>query len=143
MSGDFAREWHRERAGVTDQHAAMRLNSAPTEPFAPGGSGGFASTPAEKQTAANTIESELQPRTKKATEHADEATNTAQKGFEGWDTAGALKKVSDTWDQQARNLMGRLSGEKTALRGASGLFVRNDTGLENQFLVSGSKLNGL
>lgn len=143
MSGDFAREWDRERAGVTEQHPAMRLNSAPAEPFAPGGSGDFASTPAEKQTAANTIESELQPSTKKATEHADDATGTAQKGFEGWDTAGALKKVSDTWDQQARNLMGRLSGEKTALRGASGLFVRNDTGLENQFLVSGSKLNGL
>ncbi|MER5488238.1 hypothetical protein ABT024_34170 [Streptomyces sp. NPDC002812] len=143
MSGDFAQEWERERAGVTDHDVAVRLNGAPTGPFAPGGSGDFASTPAEKQAAANTIETELEPNTKKASEHADDATSTAQKGFEGWDTAGALKKVSDTWDQQVRTLMGRLSSEKGALRGTSGLFVRNDTGLGNQFLASGSKLNGL
>ncbi|MCM1969691.1 MULTISPECIES: hypothetical protein [unclassified Streptomyces] len=143
MSGDFAQEWERERAGATDHDVAVRLNGAPTGPFAPGGSGDFASTPAEKQAAANTIETELEPNTKKASEHADDATSTAQKGFEGWDTAGALKKVSDTWDQQVRTLMGRLSSEKGALRGTSGLFVRNDTGLGNQFLASGSKLNGL
>ncbi|MDD9380992.1 hypothetical protein M8Z33_30970 [Streptomyces sp. ZAF1911] len=143
MSGDFAQEWERERAGVTDHDVAVRLNGAPTGPFAPGGSGDFASTPAEKQAAANTIETELEPNTKKASEHADDATGTAQKGFEGWETASGLKKVSDTWDQQVRTLMGRLSSEKTALRGASGLFVRNDTGLGNQFLASGSKLNGL
>ncbi|MFI5863761.1 hypothetical protein [Streptomyces sp. NPDC051546] len=143
MSGDFAQEWERERAGVADHDVAVRLNGAPTGPFAPGGPGDFASTPAQKQAAANTIETELEPATKKASEHADDATNTAQKGFEGWDTAGALKKVSDTWDQQVRTLMGRLSSEKGALRGTSGLFVRHDTGLGNQFLVSGSKLNGL
>ncbi|MFF1412102.1 hypothetical protein ACFVX6_20415 [Streptomyces sp. NPDC058289] len=143
MSGDFAQEWERERAGVTDHDVAVRLNGAPTGPFAPGGSGDFASTPAEKQAAANTIETELEPDTKKASEHADDATHTAQKGFDGWDTASGLKKVSDTWDQQVRTLMGRLSSEKAALRGASGLFVRNDTGLGNQFLLSGSKLNGL
>ncbi|MFB6517007.1 hypothetical protein [Streptomyces sp. NPDC056401] len=143
MSGDFAQEWERERAGVTDHDVAVRLNGAPTGPFAPGGSGDFASTPAEKQAAAHTIETELEPNTKKASEHADDATGTTQKGFEGWETASGLKKVSDTWDQQVRTLMGRLSSEKTALRGASGLFVRNDTGLGNQFLVSGSKLNGL
>ncbi|WP_405497158.1 hypothetical protein [Streptomyces sp. NBC_00096] len=143
MSGDFAREWDRERAGVTDQHVGTRLNGAPAGPFAPGGPGDFASTPAEKQAAAGTIETELEPDTKKATEHADDATDTARKGFEGWETAAALKKVADTWDQQVKTLMGRLSGEKTALRGASGLFVRNDTGLGNQFLLSDSKLNGL
>lgn len=142
MSGEFAQEWERERAGVADQHVAVRLNGAPG-PLAPGGSGDFASTPAEKQAAANTMETELEPNTKKATEYADDATSAAQKGFDGWDTASALKKVSDTWDQQVRTLMGRLSSEKTALRGTSGLFVRNDTGLGNQFLLSGSKLNGL
>ncbi|MFB6558296.1 hypothetical protein ACFCYH_05165 [Streptomyces sp. NPDC056400] len=125
----------------------MRLNGtgAPAGPLAPGGPGTFASTPAEKTAAANTIETELEPNTKTATEHADEATNTAVKGFEGWDTAPGLKKVSDTWDKQVKVLMGRLGSEKSALRGASGLFVRNDIGLGDQFrpIGSQSKLNGL
>ncbi|MEU9034350.1 hypothetical protein AB0D45_05475 [Streptomyces sp. NPDC048352] len=125
----------------------MRLNHVPPEPSSgpggPGGSGDFASTPAEKKAAANTIETELEPNTKKAAEHADEATGTAQKGFEGWETAAGLKTVADTWDQQVKTLMGRLSAEKTSLRGASGLFVRNDVGTGDQFLASRSKLNSL
>ncbi|MEU3722022.1 hypothetical protein [Streptomyces sp. NPDC031705] len=125
----------------------MRLNHVPPEPSSGpgglGGSGDFASTPAEKKAAANTIETELEPNTKKAAEHADEATGTARKGFEGWETAAGLKTVADTWDQQVKTLMGRLSAEKTSLRGASGLFVRNDVGTGDQFLASRSKLNGL
>ncbi|MET9687619.1 MULTISPECIES: hypothetical protein [unclassified Streptomyces] len=129
-------------------HVDMRLNSTDggvAGPVAPGGSGSFGSTPAEKKAAANTIETELEPNTKKAAEHADEATNSAITGFDGWATAAGLKKVSDTWDAQVKNLMGRLSSEKTALRGASGLFVSNDVGLGNQFRPIGtqSKLNGL
>ncbi|MFE2548253.1 hypothetical protein ACFXGI_06845 [Streptomyces sp. NPDC059355] len=90
------------------------------------------------------IETELQPNTKTATEQSDESTNTAVKGFEGWDTALGLKKVADTWDKQVAVLMGRLGSEKSALRGASGLFVRNDVGLGDQFCPIGqSKLNGL
>ncbi|MEV6575035.1 hypothetical protein [Streptomyces sp. NPDC051577] len=33
--------------------------------------------PGQKRSVANTIETELEPNTKKATEHADESTNTA------------------------------------------------------------------
>ncbi|WP_369777413.1 hypothetical protein [Streptomyces sp. R33] len=146
---------------VADLQVGMRLNHVPVEPgtpagpaapkgpkgpmgpFVPGGSGDFASTPAQKKAAAGTIETELEPNTKKAAEHADADTGTAQKGFEGWETAAGLKKVADTWDQQVKNLMGRLAAEKTALRGASGLFARNDTGIGNQFLATPSKLNGL
>ncbi|MCX5376209.1 hypothetical protein [Streptomyces sp. NBC_00091] len=141
-------------AGNTAQDlVGMRLNHVPPEPSGPpsglGGPGGlggpsdFASTPAEKKAAAGTIETELEPNTKKAAVHADDATNTAQKGFEGWETAAGLKKVADTWDQQVKSLMARLSAEKTALRGASGLFVQNDVGTGNQFLASQSKLNDL
>ncbi|WP_412076942.1 hypothetical protein ACLF6K_17735 [Streptomyces xanthophaeus] len=143
----FDPEQGQSRGGAADQQVDMRLNSTDgaAGPVAPGGSGNFGSTPAEKRSAANTIETELEPDTKKATEHADEATNTAVTGFEGWDTAAGLKKVSDTWDKQVKNLMGRLSSEKSALRGASGLFVRNDIGLGDQFrpIASQSKLNGL
>ncbi|MFE2146162.1 hypothetical protein ACFXA3_31295 [Streptomyces sp. NPDC059456] len=133
----------------------MRLNHVPTEPsgptgptapmgpFAPGkGPADFASTPAEKKAAAGTIETELEPNTKKATEHADTETGAAQKGFDGWETAAGLKKVADTWDQQVKTLMGRLASEKTALRGATALFTGNDTGIGSQF-VNQSKLNGL
>ncbi|RKT03219.1 hypothetical protein BX286_1143 [Streptomyces sp. 3211.6] len=46
-------------------------------------------------------------------------------------------------DKQVKVLMCRLSAEKSALRGASGLFARNDTGIHNQFRASQSKLNDL
>ncbi|MFF4265785.1 hypothetical protein [Streptomyces virginiae] len=108
--------------------------------FLPNGAKDFASSPAEKSAAANTIENELEHATKTATEHADDATGTAQKGFEGWETAAGLKKVADTWDQQVKSLMSRLSGEKTALREASGSIKRTDVGLGNRF-ASGSLLN--
>ncbi|MET9881806.1 hypothetical protein ABZZ20_01355 [Streptomyces sp. NPDC006430] len=144
MAEHIGQEREVGRAGGADQLVDMRLNHVPLDPSGSGGgSADFASTPAEKKAAAGTIETELEPNTKKAAEHADDATSTAQKGFEGWETSAALKKVADTWDQQVKTLMGRLSAEKTALRGASGLFVRNDTGLGNQFLSSPSKLNGL
>ncbi len=108
--------------------------------FTPGGSKDFASTPAEKNAAARTIQYELEPETKKHAEHADEATKAAQKGFEGWETAAGLKKVAETWDRQVNTLMGRLAGEKTALLGASGYITGTDTGLGNQF-ASHSQLN--
>lgn len=165
MSGNSEREPVVETTTSADQDAGLRMNSGPPPgpyapgvtphgPYAPGvtppaagpylsgGSQDFASTPAEKKAAAGTIETELEPNTKKASEHADEATGSAQKGFDGWDTAAGLKKVAETWDQQVKTLMGRLASEKSALRGASGLFTQNDTGLNNQFL-SQSKLNGL
>ncbi|MFE1554711.1 hypothetical protein ACFW6V_06920 [Streptomyces sp. NPDC058734] len=134
MSGDV----DQDRAA-----AGMRLNSGPgTGPLAPGAPGDFASTPQQKKAAAGLIETEFEPNTKKAAEHADDATAAAQKGFDGWDTAAGLKKAAETWDQQVQSLMARLAGEKTALRGASGLFTGNDTAVRDQF-ASQSKLNHL
>ncbi|MFD8411816.1 hypothetical protein ACFV2Q_08640 [Streptomyces sp. NPDC059650] len=121
---------------------ATGTNPPPPLLQAPGGQD-FASTPAEKKAAANTIETELQPNTKTAADHADDSTGAAQKGFDGWETAAGLKKVAETWDQQVKNLIARLEAEKGALRGASGLFARNDVGLGNDFLTTKSKLNGL
>ncbi|WP_405763599.1 hypothetical protein [Streptomyces sp. NBC_00045] len=144
MSGDFTQEWGSESARAAG-HAGMRLNGVPAADGGGGGGGTFASTPAHKRSAANTIETEHEPNTKKATEHSDESTNTEVKGFDGWDAAAGLKKVADTWDQQVRVLMGRLGSEKSSLRGASGLFVQNDLGTGNGFRPPGtqSKLNGL
>ncbi|WP_405419315.1 hypothetical protein [Streptomyces erythrochromogenes] len=143
--GDFDQEWRQSRAGAGDARVDMRLNgTAPVGPLAPGGTGSFGSAPAEKVAAANTIENELEDKTKTSTEHADEATNSAVKGFGGWDTAAGLKKAGEAWDRQVAVLMGRLSSEKDALRGATGQFVRNDIGLGDQFRSIGkSKLHGV
>ncbi|MFJ3832850.1 hypothetical protein ACIPWI_33585 [Streptomyces sp. NPDC090046] len=119
----------------------LRLNSGPQGPFAPGGSKDFASTPAEKKAAAGAIQNELEPATKTAAEHADDATSSAHMGFDGWQTAVGLKKVADSWDQQVNTLMGRLSSEKVALGGAESMFARNDVGVGSQFLKSA--LNGV
>ncbi|MEU8436923.1 hypothetical protein AB0F18_29270 [Streptomyces sp. NPDC029216] len=144
MSGDFTQEWSGERGKVAEQ-TVMRLNGVPASDGGGGDGGTFASTPAQKRSAGNTVETELEPNTKKATEQADDSTSAAVKGFEGWDAALGLKKVADTWDQQVKVLMGRLGSEKTALRGASGLFVRNDIGTGDGFgaLGTASKLNDL
>ncbi|MGW3385952.1 hypothetical protein [Streptomyces cinereoruber] len=144
----FEEEWGALRAeAVARQESDMRLNQLPAEPSgpaAPGGPGDFGSTPAEKKAAANTIENELEPNTKKATDWADEASNAAVKGFDGWQTAAGLKKVQETWDKQVKVLMGRLASEKSALRGASGLFAQNDLGLRGQFApLTKSNIDGI
>ncbi|MEW2418081.1 hypothetical protein AB0953_30890 [Streptomyces sp. NPDC046866] len=114
-------------------------------PLASGGGSVFGSTPAEKKAAANTIETELEPNTKKATDGAKEKTSAAARTLDGWETASGLKKVTETWDQQAKMLMGRLSAEKASLRGTSGLFVQNDvrTGDDLRALAPKSKLERL
>ena len=89
MSRDVSQERARSHAGGGDREVRTRLNSGPAAglpPLASGGPGGFASTPAEKKAAAGTIETELEPDTKKAVDHADGATSTARKGFDGCDT---------------------------------------------------------
>jgi hypothetical protein len=118
----------------------MRLSGGPGPA---GGNQDFASAPAQKTAAATTIETELQPNTRKASDHADEATNSLRKGFGGWETADGMKTVAETWEKQVKNLMARLESERNALRGASGLIARNDTGLGNDLRASTSKLNGL
>ncbi|WP_405710967.1 hypothetical protein OG264_19190 [Streptomyces xanthophaeus] len=149
MSGEFDQEWGRERADASARQTATRLNgvdgapSGPLAPGGPGGPGGFASTPAEKTAAANTIQNELESSTQKAADHADEPTGAAGKGFDGWDTAVGLKKVADTWDKQVAVLMGRLAADKNQLRGASNYIAQNDIGLGDQFRASTSKLTGL
>ncbi|MCX5377410.1 hypothetical protein [Streptomyces sp. NBC_00091] len=142
----FEQDWGQARSAAADQ-AAMRLNSGPPPgPLLPG-TGDFASTPAEKKAAANTIENDLEPSTKKAADHADEASNGAVKTFDGWSTAAGLKKVQETWDRQVTGLMGRLASEKTALRGTSNLFLRNDISTGDGFSIlkpsPDSKLNEL
>ncbi|MFF0436801.1 hypothetical protein ACFYU9_31845 [Streptomyces sp. NPDC004327] len=146
----FDEDWNALRAQAAQrQESGMRLDHVPDDPSGPAGPGGIggpdlASTPEQKKAAAGTIETELEPNTKKATDWADESSDSAVKTFDGWQTAAGLKKVQDTWDRQVKTLMGRLSSEKSALRGASGLFAHNDLGIRGQFApVSTSKIDGI
>lgn len=108
----------------------------PAGPLVPGVVACSARRRMEKNAAANDIETELEPDTKKFSDGAKESTNTAARTLDGWETASGLKKVVGTWDQQVRVLMGRLAAEKASLRNTSSLFFQNDLG-------TGSELRGV
>ncbi|MFD4375214.1 hypothetical protein [Streptomyces sp. NPDC058486] len=115
------REWEQLKAEAAErQPTQMRLNRADGGTGAQGGAGeGFVlgSVP-EKKKAANTIETTLEPGTRKAADAADEPTSAVVRAFEGWETATGLKKAHEKWDDQVKRLMGRLSSHKVGLRGA-------------------------
>ncbi|MBD0741690.1 hypothetical protein [Streptomyces sp. CBMA152] len=137
--GSFEAEWAASKA-ATQQPVGMRLNRADDGPV--GGGGGdqdLSSDAGRKKTAANDIETDFEPNTKKAGAWAKEATDTSMKAFDGWATAAGLKKAEETWGNQAKALMGRLAGEKSALRGTNNLFIKNDQGIGDE-LARQSKL---
>ncbi|MFI1534249.1 hypothetical protein [Streptomyces anandii] len=112
----------------------MRLNQLPADP---GGSQpltgqpDLASSPTEKRAAANAIENHIEPGTQRSGNWADEETGAVAKAFgpedgHGWLTSGAVSKAHKTWGQQVRNLMNRLSSEKTALRSTNTVLTGTD-----------------
>ncbi|MFF1477307.1 hypothetical protein ACFVYD_06980 [Streptomyces sp. NPDC058301] len=140
--GSFGAEWTASKA-AGQQPTAMRLNRADDGPVGRGGGDQDLSSKAErKTTAANDIETDFEPNTKKAGDWAKEATATAAKTFDGWATAAGLKKAEETWGMQVKALMGRLAGEKTALRGTNSMFIRNDQGIGDE-LARQSRLHQL
>ncbi|AYN43830.1 hypothetical protein D9753_23150 [Streptomyces dangxiongensis] len=128
----------------------MRLNQlpgdaggSPTPPGLIGGQQKLASTPAQKQTAANAIEQHIQPDTRKAGDYADTETDTAVKAFhDGWHTSGALKKAHTAWGQQVTNLMNMLAADKAALRSANTTLQGTDLQVGSQTNNSVSALYG-
>ncbi|NML48804.1 hypothetical protein HHL19_00245 [Streptomyces sp. R302] len=115
-------EWEQLKGEAAErQSAQMRLNEADGGAGAHSGAGGagvLGSVPAKKKKAANTIETVLEPGTRKAADVADEPTTSAVRAFTGWDTAVGLKKSHEKWDDQVKRLMGRLSSHKVGLRSA-------------------------
>ncbi|MDF3300953.1 hypothetical protein [Streptomyces tropicalis] len=108
------------------QPVGMRLNQVPGDVGGSAASPGLngqkklASTPAQKQAAANAIEQHIEPDTRKAGDYADTDTAAAVKAFrDGWHTSGALKKAHAAWGEQVKNLMNRLGSDKAALRNAN------------------------
>jgi uncharacterized protein (DUF1501 family) len=118
----------------------MGLNRADDGPASlPGGPPDLASAPAKKKAAANTIETELEPSTKKAGIRADAASGKAVAGFAGWATSAGLKTVQTTWDSQVKTLMARLAAEKGALRATTRIFAETD--FDRRQRISGVRSN--
>ncbi|MFJ2175540.1 hypothetical protein ACIOHE_21895 [Streptomyces sp. NPDC087851] len=144
----FEEEWAQQKQTVAErQPSDMRLNQLPADPggsASPGvGDPDLATTPAAKKKAANTIENQLEPGTKKAADAADDPTRVAVAEFKEWDTGAGLKKAHAHWDSQVKRLMGRLSSEKVALRNTSNLLAGQDVTTEAGFAPLRSKVNGI
>ncbi|MFF6993743.1 hypothetical protein ACFY93_02075 [Streptomyces sp. NPDC008313] len=112
----------RGRDKVAEQSVGMRIDQLPGDITGPASQPplkkpDLASSPAEKKAAAKAIEDNIEPDTRTAGDWAETETDAAVKAFrDGWATSGALKKAHTAWDDQVKNLMNRLSSEKTALR---------------------------
>ncbi|MFD9792306.1 hypothetical protein ACFWXK_15295 [Streptomyces sp. NPDC059070] len=133
----FDEEWASSKAAAARQPGSMRLDGAYDGPFppSPGGDKDLNSSPARKTAAANDIETDFEPNTKKAGAWTDETNATAAKALAGWAAAAGLTKAQENWGKSVTALLGRLAGEKAALRGTSNLFRNNDIGVGNDFSV--------
>ncbi|MFF1479953.1 hypothetical protein ACFVYD_20770 [Streptomyces sp. NPDC058301] len=141
----FDEEWVSSKAAAARQPASTRLNGAYDGPFppSPGGDKDLNSSPERKKAAANDIETDFEPNSRRAGVWADEASITAVKAFDGWATAAGLTKAQEAWWKSVMALLGRLAGEKSALRETNRLFFTNDIFVGNDFapLVKPSQLN--
>ncbi|WP_223731667.1 hypothetical protein [Streptomyces purpurogeneiscleroticus] len=131
----FEDEWAGLRSRNTAADAHMQINS--TGPLAPGGDNGLllppggsppllASSPAKKKAAAEALDKSVIPDTKKAGDHADEATTKAQKSFDGWETGKGLKSALTDWEKSVTMLQRRLSNERQALSSANNTLQDGD-----------------
>ncbi|MEV7865552.1 hypothetical protein AB0P17_05495 [Streptomyces sp. NPDC088124] len=92
----FEEEWAQQKRTVAERQSSdTRLNQLDRGgPASPGvGDPDLATVPAAKKKAANTIENQLEPGTRKAADAADEPTRVAVAEFKGWDTGTGLKKA--------------------------------------------------
>ncbi|MFI6054117.1 hypothetical protein ACIBCO_29005 [Streptomyces violascens] len=136
---------------TTSEHGGpsrMSLDHQPPPPplFTGTGQSDLVSTPEAKKSAADTIETHLEPDTKKSGTHTDESTASAIRAFgphdgHGWVTSGALKKAHHAWGEQVQALMNRLGHEKSALRGANSLFQDTDFVIRQGIARPGSTLD--
>ncbi|MEU6758527.1 hypothetical protein [Streptomyces sp. NPDC046685] len=141
----FDEEWAQLRSeAAARQGPSMRLNQ-----LAPAGGGGgvgdFGTDAAQKKTAAGKLAGEVRTQTDTAGKKADEETTAAITAFAGWDTAAGLKTVETTWDDQVKNLLGRLDTESHNLGLARRMFLGQDFEMYSDFspLMKPSGFNGV
>lgn len=125
-----------DTVGGAGRPIEMRLNH-----LDPGGGGGsfggqpsLASSPAEKQAAANALERDIEPDTRTAGAWADQETGAVVKAFgakdgSGWLTSEAVRKAHETWGEQVKGLMNLLSSDKGALRAVNRTLLGTDEGV--------------
>ncbi|KOV62413.1 hypothetical protein [Streptomyces sp. MMG1121] len=118
----------------------MRLNQLPDGLGGGGPTGGgqpgLASSPAEKQAAANTLHNHIEGDTKTAGAWADDETGAVVKAFaakdgHGWLTSGAVGKAHTVWGEQMQSLVNKLSGDESALRNNNTLLMGTDFGVSD------------
>ncbi|MGW0882238.1 hypothetical protein [Streptomyces sp. NPDC002671] len=114
-------EHHLPEAG---QPVSMRLNQLPADPGGGGATSArpdLASSPAEKQAAANAIDQHIAPDTKAAGAYADADSLSTIRDFDAkvqdpWQLATGLKRALAKWQEQTDYLRERLTSESNALR---------------------------
>ncbi|MDX6758698.1 MULTISPECIES: hypothetical protein [Streptomyces] len=140
----FDEEWAQLRSeAAARQNPDMRLNQL--APAGGGGGGGsdFGTDAAQKKLAAGKLSGEVRTQTDSAGKKADEDTSAAITAFSGWDTAAGLKTVETTWDNQVKNLLGRLATESHNLGTARKMFLTQDFEMYSDFrLLKPSNFNG-
>ncbi|MCZ2524820.1 MULTISPECIES: hypothetical protein [Streptomyces] len=106
----------------------------PPGPWAPGfGRGSSLDVSPEKLDKATGALEDIHADAKPAGDTADAATLDAKKNLNGWETAGALQKVLDEWQQQVDNLRHRLTQDAAALRGTSSNYKINEGSTSSLF----------
>ncbi|MFJ7999848.1 hypothetical protein ACIQ7D_22355 [Streptomyces sp. NPDC096310] len=142
----FEEEWAQQKQTVAERQSSdMRLNQLdPGGPASPGvGDPDLVTVPAAKKKAANTIENQLEPRTRTAADAGDEPMRVAVAEFKEWNTGAGLKKAHAHWDSQVERLMSRLNSEKVFLRKTSNLLAGQDLTTEAGFAPLRSKVTGI
>ncbi|MEU2375394.1 MULTISPECIES: hypothetical protein [Streptomyces] len=121
-----------------EQSVGMRLNQLPGDL---GGGPDVAHSSADKQSAANTLNKDIEPDTAKAGRWADDETGAVVKAFDakdghGWLTSGAVRKAHKTWGEQVQGLVNRLKGDEAALR-------RNDSVMTGSDIETRTNVRGV
>ncbi|APU44497.1 MULTISPECIES: hypothetical protein [unclassified Streptomyces] len=129
----FDEEWAQLRSdAAARQGPDMRLNQ-----LAPAAGGGgapdFGTDAAQKKLASGKLSGEVRTQTDNAGKKADEETTAAITAFSGWDTAAGLKTVETTWDNQVKNLLGRLATESRNLSRTRSMFLTQDFEMYSDF----------
>ncbi|MFE3181615.1 hypothetical protein ACFXKR_12145 [Streptomyces violascens] len=123
-----------------ERAVGMWLNQLPGAPGGGGSAGGgqpsFASSPADKQAAANTLHHHIEPDTRTAGAWADDQTGAVVKAFNakdghGWLTSSAVGKAHTIWGEQVQSLLNKMSGDESALRSNGALLTGTDFGVSD------------
>ncbi|MFZ4269910.1 hypothetical protein [Streptomyces arboris] len=130
-------EWEQIKAEVTARHQGdMQLNSAGS---GTGDSSMLRTNSPGKKEAIRALREDIRPGTGKASKHADDSTNNAEREFKGWDTGSGLKNAHEKWARQVANLRSRLSQDQESLGKTKGDLQQVDVGVHSTLATIDTK----